>query len=184
MSEKVTLGDTRLKKDAADQARGDRSHADLGRESTDGTILNKMEQYKQNFRNEWAANALPEPPAIPGFHLCWLSTNNSYDPIYKRIRLGYEPVKASEMPEFETYKMNAGEYEGMVGCNEMVLFKLPMELYQYYMQQFHHDRPLEEENMLKHNPAVQDKNAIRIAEEEEDGFEALARKVDRAPKFV
>lgn len=186
MTDKVILGgDPRLKKDDADGARGDRGSADMLREQTDGTIRDKMAQFKENFRNEWSASALPTPPEIPGYHLCWLSTTNSYDPIYKRLRLGYEPVKSSEMPGFEHYKMNSGEYEGMVGCNEMVLFKLPLELYQFFMNQFHHQKPLEEESMLKQNPALLDKNAEAVVDRdaEDNGFGTIARD-DRAPKFV
>lgn len=184
-NEKVTLGaDSRLKKDAAAGARGDRASSDDVREQTDGTINDKLAQFRENFRNEWTASALPTPPEIPGFHLCWLSTTNSYDPIYKRIRLGYEPVTSSELPGFEHYKMNSGEYEGMVGCNEMVLFKLPMELYQYYMQEFHHTKPLEEESMIRQNPIMQDKQARTLVEkEDDDGFGTIVR-AERAPKFI
>ena len=41
------------------------------------------------FRDKWANNALPDIPgdAIPGFHLCWLSTTNNYDSIDKRMAL-------------------------------------------------------------------------------------------------
>ena len=48
------------------------------------------------FRDKWANSALPDLPAniIPGMHLCWLSTTNTYDSIDKRMALGYEPVKA------------------------------------------------------------------------------------------
>ena len=51
------------------------------------------------FRDRWQNSALPDLPegAIPGFHLCWLSTTNNYDSIDKRMALGYEPVKASEL---------------------------------------------------------------------------------------
>ena len=51
------------------------------------------------FRDKWANSALPDIPAnaIPGMHLCWLSTTNTYDSIDKRMALGYEPVKAGEL---------------------------------------------------------------------------------------
>jgi len=51
------------------------------------------------FRDKWANSALPDLPenVIPGMHLCWLSTTNTYDSIDKRMALGYEPVKASEL---------------------------------------------------------------------------------------
>lgn len=182
---KATVGtDPRLKKEDAASARGDRASADLQREMTDGTVDDKIAQFKKNFQNEWTASALPTPPALPGYHLIWLSTTSSYDPIYKRLRLGYEPVASAELPGFEQYKMNSGEYEGMIGCNEMVLFKLPMELYSHYMQEFHHNKPLEEEAMIKANPILKDQNAVSVVEApEDDGFGTIVRS-ERPPKFV
>ena len=70
------------------------------------------------FRDKWQNSALPDIPenAIPGFHLCWLSTTNNYDSIDKRMALGYEPVKAAELGKgFETLgKMSSGKFEGCV----------------------------------------------------------------------
>lgn len=184
MVDKVTLGvDSRLKKDAADGSRGDRQSADILRENTDGTVADKMQQFRENFRNEWSASALPTPPAIQGFHLCWLSTTNSYDPIHKRMRIGYEPVSMAEVPGFEHYKMNGGEFDGLVGCNEMVLFKLPMELYNEMMSYYHHEKPLEDEIALKQNPALQDQQARAVVDKaEQDGFGTIVRN-ERTPKF-
>lgn len=174
-------GDSRLKKDAASATRGDRSSADTPREDTDGTATTVSER-RSNFRDEWTANALPTPPDIKGFHLCWLSTTNSTDPIHKRIRMGYVPVRADEVPGFEHYKMKSGEYEGIVSCNEMLLFKIEAELYQEMMRYFHHDKPMEDEAMLKDSPALRDEQARRLAEKaEDDGFNTLGEK--RAPKF-
>jgi hypothetical protein len=181
MSEsKVLGGDDRLKKNEGDAVRGSREGADLKREMSDGTATTVAER-RANFRDEWAANALPTPPAMPGYHLCWLSTTSSNDPIHKRMRMGYEPVKVSDVPGFEHYKMKSGEYEGMVSCNEMILFRIPTELYQEMMSYFHHERPLEDEQMLKQNPALQDEQARKILEAGEDGFDTLA--VQRAPQF-
>lgn len=177
---KVLGGDDRLKKNAGDSVRGDRADADQVREEADGTVATATER-RINFRDEWTATALPTPPDIPGFHLCWLSTSNSYDPIHKRMRMGYEPVKASEVPGFEHYKMKSGEYEGLVGVNEMLLFKIPQDLYQEMMSYFHHEKPLEDEEMLKNNPALVDEQARRLAQGQEDGFADLG--IKRAPKF-
>jgi hypothetical protein len=103
---------------------------------------------------------------------------------YKRMRMGYEPVRSDEVPGFEHYKMKSGEYEGQVGCNEMLLFKISKALYQEMMTYFHHEKPLEEEQMLKNNPALQDANAktVEEAQGESDGFGTLARQ-KHAPVF-
>ena len=104
------------------------------------------------FRDKWANSPLPDLPAgiIPGFHLCWLSTTNTYDSIDKRMALGYEPVKAGELGKgFEALgKMSSGKFEGCVSCNEMVLFKLPEELYQEVMRMMHLEDPLEHQRNI------------------------------------
>ena len=83
-------------------------------------------------------------------HLCWLSTTNHYDSIDKRIALGYEPVKASELGKgFESLgKMSSGKFEGCVSCNEMVLFKIPEEVYQEVMRLLHLEDPLEHQRNI------------------------------------
>ena len=98
--------------------------------------LSKRERLEA-FRDKWQNSALPDIPKglIPGMHLCWLSTTNTYDSIDKRMALGYEPVKAVELKGFETLgKMSSGKFEGCVSCNEMVLFKIPEEIYQEVMR--------------------------------------------------
>ena len=104
------------------------------------------------FRDKWANSALPDLPKdiIPGFHLCWLSTTNTYDSIDKRMALGYEPVKAAELGKgFETLgKMSSGKFEGCVSCNEMVLFKIPEEIYQEVMRMLHLEDPLEHQRNI------------------------------------
>jgi hypothetical protein len=104
------------------------------------------------FRDKWANSALPDLPAgiIPGMHLCWLSTTNTYDSIDKRMALGYEPVKAGELGKgFEGLgKMSSGKFEGCVSCNEMVLFKLPEDIYQEVMRMLHLEDPLEHQRNI------------------------------------
>lgn len=138
----------RLRKDDASAVRGSRGSADHDRTMTTGTAMT-VDEMRTAFRNEWTAEALPNAPEIPGFHTCWLSTTNSFDPIHKRMRMGYVPVSADELPGFEPYRTTSGQFEGMISCNEMVLFKLPMELYQFIMRQFHHEMPLEAEQALQ-----------------------------------
>ena len=65
---------------------------------------------------------------IPGWHLCWLSTTNSYDTIDKRIRLGYVPVKADELPGFDNYRVKAGEHVGQISLvTRCCCSRFPME---------------------------------------------------------
>ena len=127
-------------------------------EETKERILNEDLEMKSNrervaaFRDKWQNSALPDlPPGIlPGFHLCWLSTTNNYDSIDKRLALGYEPVKVSELGKgFENLgKMSSGKFEGCISCNEMVLFKLPEDIYQEVMRMLHLEDPLEHQRNI------------------------------------
>jgi hypothetical protein len=87
--------DKRLKKNTS-AGRENRGVNDLDRGPIEDSLVSSDERRKM-FRSEWMQEALPNPPAIPGFHLCWLSTTNQYDPIHKRVRLGYTPVKAEDV---------------------------------------------------------------------------------------
>ena len=44
--------------------------------------------------------------------------------------------------------LKTGEWSGFIAVNEMLAFKLPMSLYQRFMQEAHHDAPLREEQSL------------------------------------
>ena len=102
--------DSRLKKNTS-AGRENRGSNDLDRAPVEDSLVSAEERRKM-FRSEWLQEALPNPPAIKGFHLCWLSTTNQYDPIHKRVRLGYTPVKAEEVSGFDTYRVKSGEHAG------------------------------------------------------------------------
>lgn len=93
------------------------------------------------FAQQHFNGVLPDIPPIPGYHVCWLSTNHQADTIPKRIRMGYTPVKPDEVEGFEHVTLKTGEYAGLIGVNEMVAFKIPQSLYLRYMQYNHHDEP-------------------------------------------
>lgn len=134
------------------------------------------------FRARQFQSALPDLPDIPGFHVCWLTTTNPRDSIPTRMRLGYEPIRPEDIPGYEVPTIKTGELNGMIGVNEMVAFKLPIDLYQMYMRIAHHEEPMREESKLADT-------AQHIAEQarkqgadviEGDGIEALRKSV-RAP---
>ena len=139
--------DDRIKKNAG-VGRESRAADDRKRDAPE-TNFAFSEERRKMFRSEWLQEALPTPPEIPGYHLCWLSSTNQYDPIHKRMRMGYEPVKAEELPGFEHLRVKAGEHAGFVSCNEMILYKMPMDLYQEIMFEIHHRAPLEEQDKIK-----------------------------------
>ena len=179
------FGDERLKKDSGASARASRDNADADRVTQDGSTLS-AEQRRRLLRAEWVQEVLPTPPAIPGFHLCWVSTTNSTDPISKRMQIGYTPVKLSEVPGFSQYRVQAGEFEGCVACNEMLLFKIPMERYNDLMTIYHHDMPNEQEQAIYDRVASSnevDSNGRRLATVEGD-FNNLGRQSTRSPQFA
>jgi len=142
------MTDSRLKKSLNAGSRNDRDNGETGRAAPQEQFASTQERRKM-WSEEWTQSALPKLPELDGWHLCWLSTTNSYDSIDKRIRLGYVPVKSDEMPGYEDYKVKSGEHVGYISCNEMLLFKLPMDVYQEVMTHMHHDKPREEEDKIR-----------------------------------
>lgn len=145
------MANTRIKRDIDDRL-ADRVQETKERIAAEDPSNKSKRERAEAFRDKWQNSALPDLPSgiIPGFHLCWLSTTNNYDSIDKRMALGYEPVKAAELGKgFETLgKMSSGKFEGCVSCNEMVLFKLPEEIYQEVMKMLHHDDPLDHQRNI------------------------------------
>ena len=145
------MANTRIKRDLEDRL-ADRVQETKERIAAEDPDNKSKRERAEAFRDKWQNSALPDLPAgiIPGFHLCWLSTTNNYDSIDKRVALGYEPVKASELGKgFEGLgKMSSGKFEGCVSCNEMVLFKLPEEIYQEVMRMMHLEDPLDHQRNI------------------------------------
>ena len=176
--------DSRLKKSLSSGSRETRSREDDSRRAPEDSFVSSEERRKM-WKDEWTQSALPNAPHIPGWHVCWLSTTNSYDSIDKRIRLGYIPVKIEEVPGFENYRVKAGEHVGYIACNEMLLFKIPEEAYQEIMTHFHHEQPLEEANKIKVQAEQQvgrDSTGRRLGQVEGEGLDDIDKPLP-APVF-
>lgn len=139
------MSDDRIKKSAGAN-RDDRKMQD--RAVSENRELSEDERVAM-FRQQFFQSSLPDLPKINGYHTCWLTTTNPRDSIQGRIRLGYEPVLATDVPGWEYATMKTGEYQGFIGVNEMLAFKLPVSLYERFMQEAHHSAPLREEEKLK-----------------------------------
>lgn len=111
------------------------------------------------FRQQFFQSSLPDLPNIPGWHMCWLTTTNPRDSIQTRIRLGYEQVKPEDVPGWEYATIKTGDWQGFIGVNEMLAFKLPISLYERYMLEAHHDAPLREEEKLSDTAAFLEQQA-------------------------
>lgn len=160
----------------SEQTRTDRPdrEATQNRELTD-TV--RLETFRQQFFN----SALPDLPKIDGFHTCWLTTTNPRDSIMARERLGYSPIKAADIPGYQHVTIKGGEFEGCIGINEMVAYKLPEHLYQMYMMEAHHNQPMQEEERLKATLQVIAQEALRQRGriELENGTDELGKTVEK-----
>lgn len=138
------------------------------------------------FRNQLFNDALPDLPNIPGYHVCWLTTTNPRDPIHRRMQLGYEPVKPDEVPGMAYASVKTGEWAGFIGVNEMLAFKLPMSLYERFMQEAHHDAPLREEDKLAEVAEIMREQAERAGSSmyEGDGLTEMREHNPRRGVFV
>jgi len=176
--------DSRLKKSLSAGGRENRASLDKSREAPQDNFAASNERRKMR-TDEWAQKALPDMPEIPGWHQCWLSTTNSYDSIDKRMRLGYVPVRAEEHPGFDNYRVKAGEHTGFLARNEMLLFKIPNEIYQEVMAHFHHEAPLEEANKIRvqaEQVAGRDSKGRQLGQIEGDGLDSIDKPIP-APNF-
>lgn len=133
--------DSRLKKSAG-QIRPVRAAVD--RPVTENRQLSDKER-AEAYRRQFYQSHLPDLPPIKGFHVCWGTTTNPRDSIQGRLRLGYQLIKASDLPGFEYASVKSGEWMGCIGINEMLALKLPLHLYEQYMTISHHEEPLNEE---------------------------------------
>jgi len=174
--------DSRLKKNLSAGGRETRASEDAERKPPEEKFMSAQERRKM-WSDEWTQSALPKVPGDPNWHYCWLSTTNAYDSIDKRLRLGYVPVKAEEMVGFDNYRVKAGEHVGFIACNEMILHKIPMEIYQDIMMQMHHDMPLEESDKIRvqveNLQGARDSNGKSLAQVEGEGFGSLDQEVNR-----
>lgn len=178
------FNDARLGSKVRRDRRSDTTRAEDARE------LDDQERLAQ-FRMSLYQSILPNLPKIKGYHVIWLTTNNQADSIPGRMRMGYEPIKPSEVPGFESLSIKSGEYQGLIGVNEMLAFKIPLHLFQMYMTESHHTRPLEEEQKLSDavaaveeqmRQAARGRAGRRVKVQVEEGFEDIVQDFP-APKF-
>ena len=186
MSDNKLMGsDDRLKKSMATPVRGDRVEADAERVLNDGTALT-MEERRLMKHSKSSKYNKHKKKKVEGWHYCWLSTTNSTDPIYKRMQKGYEPVKAHEVPGFGQYSIEQGEFEGCVACNEMLLYKIPLDVYQDVMAHFHHEAPLEEANKIRvqaERIQGRDSSGKQLGQVEGEGMDNIDKPIP-APQFA
>lgn len=144
---------------------------------TDLTDDERFDFYTKSSDN----SVLPDLPPLHGYHVCWLTTTNPRDPIARRIRMGYTPVRVEELgPGWDDVGLKTGDYAGVVGINEMIAAKISNHLYQRYMRLSHHTRPLEDEEKLRANLDLAKDRAKAFGGNVQEG-DGMAELVQRAP---
>ena len=180
------MAESRLKKSLGTGTRETRANEDGSRAAPEEKFISTQERRKM-WSEEWTQSALPKLPNLDGWHLCWLSTTNSYDSIDKRMRLGYVPVKSEEIPGYEEYRVKSGQHVGFISCNEMLLFKLPMDVFQEIMTHMHHDMPQDEEEKIRvqveNLQGARDSRGKSLVGVEGDGLGNFAQQPNRVPVF-
>jgi len=86
----------------------------------------------QTRRTPWKPpSMLDAPEAPPGYQFRWIreATRGQDDKsnMSKRIREGYEPVRAEDHPEFEAPTIDSGSNTGIIGVGGLILAKVPIE---------------------------------------------------------
>lgn len=92
-------------------------------------------------RHGFAQNKLPNLPTIPGYHTCWLSTNNPSDTISWRQQIGYELLKPADVPGWIHGNCSDERFQGFVGVNEMIGARIRIDLFNRIMDHMHHSEP-------------------------------------------
>lgn len=176
---------------------GDRSRQTSGerysdeREASDRGMADDREMTEDErfemFALSQFQSILPDLPRIPGHHTFWATTTNGRDSVQQRIRMGYTPITVEECPGWSGTQESVGNQQNVVSVNEMIGMKIPLSLYHRYMKLTHHDRPLEEEEKLRHNVERMKADAESygsILEEGDGSVEEFARNARRpSPNF-
>lgn len=135
----------RARSDSASGTRGNRTSKDRAiREDRELSDSERVDMLRRNFFQ----SALPDLPKTPGWHNCWLTTQNPRDPVHGRLRLGYELIQSDDIPGFEHLAIKDGPFKGAVSVNEMVAARLPTHLYESFMRAVHFEAPMQEEEAI------------------------------------
>ena len=155
-------------------------------EDTERVVDDSLRSKLAALREGWSDDILPDIEGDPNYHYCWLSTTNQSDPIYRRLRMGYELVRHDELKYLgENNRVQSGEFAGCVSINELILAKIPRELYQEIMLINHYEKPLQEEELLRANMDSDEKDSTGrpLGEIYGEGVEKLGQRHPRRPVF-
>jgi hypothetical protein len=148
----------RIRKDAAnreDRAMSDRAITQR-RQLTDEERVELLK--RANFQS-----SLPNLPRIPGYHVVWVSTTHPSDTPQGRMQLGYTLIEQAEVPEFTYSDQKSADFPGAITWREMVGMKIPLHLYQLYMEELHHNEPAKQEESIYNDAIAAGETAMQAA---------------------
>lgn len=157
--------DERIAKRAGnDAARGNRLTLDRS-QTEDRENTDSVRRAERRAMLSDVNTLLPPAPDMPGYHTFWATTTNNKDTVEGRQRMGYTLVARAELPDFCLNSQKSGEIsEDRIMINEMVLMKLPMDLWQEDMMYKHHELPSESIQNLKDSVRIgQDGKGRQVA---------------------
>lgn len=149
-----SLADERIKRKPGRPPRDPHeSRASIDRSERDvrDTRVDEKREIVARLREARTKEAMPSPPKIPGWHYYWHGTMANSVPVGKLLSVGYEYVRPNEIPDFIQMHGLKGSVDGkdIVSWAEMVLLKLPEDIYQALMFEEHHMDPLRSEERIR-----------------------------------
>ena len=98
----------------------------------------------QTRRKPWQPPSMLDAPKAPaGYKFRWIRESvrgqDDKSNMSKRVREGYEPVRAEDYPDFEAPTIENGSRSGVIGVGGLILAKVPLETAEernaYFQQQ-------------------------------------------------
>lgn len=105
----------------------------MSEQSIDRTTRAATTRQKSERPVAWKPPSLLDAPDAPdGFVHRWIRAemlgHDDKPNFTKRLREGYEPVRADEYPNFECAVIEDGKYKGVIGVGGLILARLPVEV--------------------------------------------------------
>jgi len=99
---------------------------------TDRTSRSAETRAKKARKKKWQPPSMLDAPEAPeGFKHRWIRAEvRGHDDkanMSKRIREGFEPVRAEDHPDFDAPTVDDGKHAGIIGVGGLVLAKVPEE---------------------------------------------------------
>jgi hypothetical protein len=101
--------------------------------SPDRSSRSASNRTKEVRRKPWTPpSALEAPPAPSGYKHRWIRESvlgqEDRTNMSKRIREGFEPVRAEEYPDFDVPTIQDGLHAGIIGVGGLILARIPEEI--------------------------------------------------------